>query len=101
MTSPDHSHWRRMTIPAAASGRFAPQQIEDLRKNLGARFEVEMNCVFGVQGDSLFSQEQLDAAFNGTDEAPTPPELDPDAAFAHIDIEALFTSEPFPSQRVH
>ena len=55
-----------------------------------------MNCVFGVQGDSLFSQEQLDAAFNGTDEVPTPPELDPDAAFAHIDIESLFTSEPFP-----
>lgn len=56
-----------------------------------------MMCKWGTVGDSLYSEDVLDAAFgtviDGTSHRDAA--LDPDLAFGHLDLEQLFSARPF------
>ena len=100
MTSPQ-SRWTKMIVPAAESGRFTRQQLEELKLTLGARYAVEMECQWGSVGDSIYTEDVMTAAF-GTDftDPAVAPELDPEAAFGHLNLEEIFAAQPFPQRRV-
>ena len=99
MTSPQ-SHWQKMIVPAAESGRFSRQQLEELKLTLGARYAVEMEFQWGSVGDSIYTEDVMTAAF-GTDftDPAVAPELDPEAAFAHLNLEEIFAAQPFPQRQ--
>ena len=99
MTSPQ-SRWQKMIVPAAESGRFTRQQLEELKLTLGARYAVEMECQWGSVGDSIYTEDVMTAAF-GTDftDPAVAPELDPEAAFGHLNLEEIFAAQPFPQRQ--
>ena len=86
-----------MVVPAPESGRFTKAQLEELKLTLGARYGSEMLCQWASQGDSIYDETTMEMAF-GTDvddASMPPPELDPDAAFGHLDLDELFAAQPF------
>ena len=89
-----------MIVPAAESGRFTRQQLEELKLTLGARYAVEMECQWGSVGDSIYTEDVMTAAF-GTDftDPAVAPELDPEAAFGHLNLEEIFAAQPFPQRQ--
>ncbi len=96
MTSPQ-SRWQKMIVPAAESGRFTAEQLEELKLTLGARYAVEMECRWGSVGDSIYDEATMTAAF-GTDfiDPVESAEQDPDSFSAMFDLEHIFTAQPFP-----
>lgn len=90
------SRWTRMTVPAEKTGRFTPEQLAELKLTLGARYAVEMECKWGMVGDSIYTSDVFDAAFGTVStDASVEPALDPEAAFGHLNLEELFAAQPF------
>jgi hypothetical protein len=90
------SRWTKLIVPAEKSGRFSREQLDELKLTLGARYSVEMQCKWGMVGDSIYTSDVFDIAF-GTlaDEDKIDPVLDPELAFGHLDLDAIFAAQPF------
>ena len=57
-----------------------------------------MEAQWGSIGDSIYGSDVMETAFGteNIDGHEIVPELDPEAAFAHLDLESIFGSQPFP-----
>ena len=76
-----------------------PEQLQELRKTLGGKYDQEMRCAWGTEGDGIFDAEAFTGAFGTLNDELTPREDPTEMPFAHLDLDAIFTSYVPPRRR--